>query len=109
MQLAQRRVAHTTLPLSMLGAVFFLFSLRLGLALLSESFLDDFLAEVLAVLVVANKFGETEEIKLVFGFSRSNSNKTYHDARTALKAVRNGSASVCPIKDGKRQPFSRTA
>lgn len=105
MQLAQRRVAHTTLPLSMLGAVFFLFSLRLGLALLSESFL----AEVLAVLVVPNKFGETEEIKLVFGFSPSNSNKTYHDARTALKAVRNGSASVCPIKDGKRQPFSRTA
>ncbi len=68
-------------------------------------------ADALAALVLAGKVGETEGIKLVFGASPSSSNRTYLDARAALKAAiaKRQRPTYAPLKDGQQQPIRRTA
>ncbi len=68
-------------------------------------------ADALAALVVAGKVGETEGIKLVFGASPSSSNRTYLDARTALKAAiaKRQRTTYALLKDGQQQPLTRSA
>lgn len=61
-------------------------------------------AEALATMVKAQKVGETEGIKLVFGVSPSSTNQRYIDARAALKAELARIDNPYPTLEANRKP-----